>query len=291
MLYKYYIYYHKKLNDKEPFYIGIGTKTKADIKYSTYTRANIKYKRSIFWQRIVKKYGYKIEILIESNDYEYIKQQEQYFINLYGRKDLNKGSLCNLTDGGEGTKNIIISDETRSLKRLSQLGRKHSEEHINKCKTSRNKSGWWNNPDKTRELISNTKSFKVLQFNSQGVFIKEWRSSKTVAEYFKTNPENIQSCASLRNRKVFTSLGYIWIYKNDHENKRLEKFNEALLRIKKGLTRKNLSISEINTIFDEFNKIRPLNKNRKITEKIIGEKYNVSQYTVRSIIDKKKLIN
>ena len=49
---KYYLYRHIRVDKNEPFYIGIGTKTNADIKYGTYTRANIKRKKNNIWVKI-----------------------------------------------------------------------------------------------------------------------------------------------------------------------------------------------------------------------------------------------
>jgi len=115
----YYLYRHIRLDKYEPFYIGIGTK---DNKFTTikteYARSYSKCERNDIWNKIVSKSDYKVEILLESNDYNFIKQKEIEFIKLYGRKNLNKGSLANLTDGGDGTINIVVTDETK--KRISQ---------------------------------------------------------------------------------------------------------------------------------------------------------------------------
>ena len=99
-----YVYRHIRLDTNEPFYIGIGTSAneKSIGSYFRYfRRAYSNSKRNNFWKRVVAKTFYEVEILLESEDYEFIKQKEIEFITLYGRRDLNKGTLVNLTDGGD----------------------------------------------------------------------------------------------------------------------------------------------------------------------------------------------
>ena len=128
---KYYLYRHIRLDTGEPFYIGIGTKNK---KQQEYYRANSKYKRNSFWKNITNKTDYEIEILLESNDYEFIKQKEIEFIALYGRRDLGKGTLVNMTDGGDGMVGLIQSEESINKRRKKLKGRKQSKEVLEKLK-------------------------------------------------------------------------------------------------------------------------------------------------------------
>lgn len=117
---KYYLYRHIRMDNGTPFYVGIGTvrekHTKSKLNY--YSRAFNKKERNNFWKRVVAKTDYEVEILLESNDYEFIEQKEIEFIALYGRRDLNKGTLVNLTDGGGGTSTIVFSDAVKELRRL-----------------------------------------------------------------------------------------------------------------------------------------------------------------------------
>ena len=123
---KYYLYRHIRLDTGEPFYIGIGTKNKkkSSTIRTTYYRAHTYSKRNNFWKNIITKTEYEVEILLESNDYEFIKQKEIEFIALYGRRDLNKGTLVNMTDGGDGMIGVIQSLETIEKRRLRLKGRK-----------------------------------------------------------------------------------------------------------------------------------------------------------------------
>lgn len=117
---KYYLYRHIRLDKYEPFYIGIGT-SKNDPRRKTYRnryyRAYEKRDRSELWFKITNKSEYIVQILLHSDDYEFIKKKEIEFINYYGRKNKRNGILANLTDGGEGALGIIPSELHRSKSR------------------------------------------------------------------------------------------------------------------------------------------------------------------------------
>ena len=102
---KYYLYRHIRLDKNEPFYIGIGSKKDKNFYAcsSEYERAYTNTSRSTFWKNITSKTDYEVEILLESDDYEFIQQKEIEFIALYKRIDCCQGLLVNLTDGGEGS--------------------------------------------------------------------------------------------------------------------------------------------------------------------------------------------
>lgn len=138
---KYYLYRHIRLDTNEVFYIGIGTKINKEF-YSNHKhefyRAYRKSNRTKYWKNITNKTEYNIEILLESNDYEFIKNKEIEFIELYGKKINNNGTLVNITDGGEGVTGTIISNEHRQKISNANRGKipwnknmKMSEEYIN----------------------------------------------------------------------------------------------------------------------------------------------------------------
>lgn len=104
----YYLYRHIREDINVPFYIGIGKKREYEYshfcKSELYHRANDKNRRNSYWKNVVKKLNglFTVEILMESNDYLFIKQKEIEFIDLY-KKTSEGGTLTNLTLGGEGT--------------------------------------------------------------------------------------------------------------------------------------------------------------------------------------------
>jgi hypothetical protein len=111
-----YVYRHIRLDKNEPFYIGIGVD-------NTYKRAKDKCRRSDVWKRVVKKHGYKVEILFDNISYDVAKTKEIEFISIYGRMDLGTGILFNMTDGGDGTINKIFSKEYREKLSLAAKNR------------------------------------------------------------------------------------------------------------------------------------------------------------------------
>jgi hypothetical protein len=108
------VYLHRR-NDiqdlfQNVFYVGIG---------DTQKRAYSKLGRNKHWHNTVKKFGYAIEI----THFDIIWQEacaiEKYLISFYGRRDLKLGSLCNMTDGGDGSLGLFWSIERRD--KLSAL--------------------------------------------------------------------------------------------------------------------------------------------------------------------------
>lgn len=111
----FYIYRHIRLDKNEPFYIGMGKvqNMNSNTHKNYYSRAYNMASRTIFWKRVLEKSGYEVEIIFESNNRQLVIEKEIEFIALYGRRDLTKGILVNLTDGGEGQSNCIISKESK----------------------------------------------------------------------------------------------------------------------------------------------------------------------------------
>jgi hypothetical protein len=163
---RFYIYRHIRPDTNEVFYIGKGNNV--NPKKGLYERMNISKKRNKIWQSIVLKNNgiFKAEILFECETEEECNAKEIEFIALYGRKDLNNGTLANLTSGGDGSLGIITNQETRNKLSLKfkgeahpNFGKKHSEETCKKKSESMKKSDknlkgkklpdWWK--DKIRQ--------------------------------------------------------------------------------------------------------------------------------------------
>lgn len=130
---RYFIYRHIRLDTNEPFYVGLGTKyLPAKTYHDSFRRAFKRSDKNSFWKRVIAHTNYRVEIMFESNDYNFTEKKEIEFIKLYGRRNLGLGSLVNLTDGGKGNQNMPkrkCSEETK--KRISEgnKGVLKSEEH------------------------------------------------------------------------------------------------------------------------------------------------------------------
>ena len=84
------VYRHIRLDKNEVFYIGIGNEKRPYTKKS----------RNKYWHNIVNKTEYRVDILFDDLSWEEACEKETEFIKLYGRKDLGKGTLVNMSDGG-----------------------------------------------------------------------------------------------------------------------------------------------------------------------------------------------
>ena len=108
-----YVYKHIRKDTNEVFYIGIG-KTK-NRPYET-------SRRNEYWKRIVNKVGHIVEIIEDGLTWEQACEMETKLIKQYGRKDLNEGSLVNMTDGGDGLYGVIFTKERNEKISKTQKG-------------------------------------------------------------------------------------------------------------------------------------------------------------------------
>lgn len=98
----------------------------------------------------------------------------------------------NISESNLGKK---ISNESKLKMREAKLGKKHSKEHLKKMSI--------NNIGKH--------SKKILQFNKNGEFIKEWDSLSNAGKELNILISSISQCCSGNSK---TAGKYIWKYKN-----------------------------------------------------------------------------
>jgi len=165
-----YLYRHIRLDNQEIFYIGIGSDNKGK-----YTRAFTKKSRNKYWHNIAN-LGYEVEIILDDLTWEEACEKEKEFIKLYGRKDLNEGTLVNMTDGGDGLIGIVITEETR-LKHKQKTGDKngfYGHTHPSKGKTYEEYYGIeLANKLKQQKLGANNPSSKIKGKNNIEIYGKE----------------------------------------------------------------------------------------------------------------------
>jgi hypothetical protein len=118
-----YVYKHTRNDTNVVFYIGIG-------KYQK--RAFSKSGRNKHWTNIVNKFGDSVEIIELNLTWEEACEFERYWIKFYGRRDLNEGTLVNMTDGGDGQIGRIASDEFKLKLKQSNTGKTLSDNHKDK---------------------------------------------------------------------------------------------------------------------------------------------------------------
>jgi hypothetical protein len=183
----YYLYRHIRLDKNEPFYIGIG-----HTDNNKYNRAYTKNKRNDFWKNIVNHTDYEVEIVYETNLKDEIFEKEKEFINLYGRRDLNNGTLVNLTDGGE----FSINKSRYSVEKQLETAKKNGSYYINveRMRKMSFKKGERNQIKKT------------FLYTDNGVFLNSFDSMKECGEYTKCHPSNMNKYIA----KKESHIGYIY---------------------------------------------------------------------------------
>lgn len=194
-----YIYKHIRLDTNEIFYVGIGSD-------NTYKRANLKKGRSIYWNNIINKTDYKVEILEDNITWEEALLKEVEYIRLYGRKNLGLGTLVNLTDGGEGTVGKIMSEELKSfhrntlnkhrkitaeINRKLKIGSKLSKETLLKLQ-GRKLS------EKSKEKISKSTSKKIICIEDN----IEFNSIIEASKHYNVLPTSITNILTKRSKKL-----------------------------------------------------------------------------------------
>jgi hypothetical protein len=87
----FYVYIHRRATNGSVFYVGKGHGSRAESKFG----------RNAYWHRVTKKHGFKAEIVLAGLQEWFAFELERDLIAYYGRD-----SLCNLTDGGDGTAGV-----------------------------------------------------------------------------------------------------------------------------------------------------------------------------------------
>jgi len=145
----FFIYRHIRPDTQQVFYIGKGNNL--DTRLKPYKRAYKKEARTEYWENVVSKNNgvFEVEILWECETEQEANIKEIEFISLYGRKDLNKGSLVNLTDGGEGVCGVI--------QRAESIAKRSGKNHYNY------KGGLMDRHNEQKEIRKN----KIVVINTQ----------------------------------------------------------------------------------------------------------------------------
>jgi hypothetical protein len=200
-------------------------------KLGSYRRAYIS-KRNKFWKNIVSKTDFKVEILFDNISFEEAVIKEKEYIKLYGRRDLNEGTLVNLTNGGEGTvgatpwnkgkkylmnltqeqrnniskkiKGRVLSQDTIEKIRIKNIGRKHSIESKKKVSLkNKGKIAWNKNKELTEE--QKCKKYKKVLCIDTGVIFNSVKEAEKIL-----NIRHISSvCRGERNTAGGLTFKYI----------------------------------------------------------------------------------
>lgn len=103
------LYIHVRPDTMQIFYVGIGLKSRP---YGSNPDTRNKH-----WNNIVAKNNgnFIVDILCENQEWESVCQMEIALIKFYGREDVGTGILCNMTDGGDGRPNPVVTEKFRKI--------------------------------------------------------------------------------------------------------------------------------------------------------------------------------
>lgn len=139
---RFYIYVHYRNDNGNPFYIGRGSQNeKAASNEVFYGRAYNGHNRTKLWNRVVRKHGYTVDILVDCLTLAQAKEKEKEFIALYGRFKQG-GLLVNFKNGGEDDATDYRHDK-ETIERFSSKIRKSIEHNIETYVAYEAISGCW----------------------------------------------------------------------------------------------------------------------------------------------------
>lgn len=167
----------------EPFYIGRGKNSR----YKQHLQANHLKDSSIKSNKILKLLNQNIDpiiIFLKTNiTQEESNIEEMKYIKMFGRINNKTGILANMTDGGEGTKNVILSEETK--KKMSEKAKG------------------------TKTYSNNGMSKLVGKYDLENNLLAIFNSLREASESMNVDFKNISSCARGKSKSAY---GFIWKY-------------------------------------------------------------------------------
>ena len=126
----YYTYLYRDENGT-PIYVGKGKNKRAWTHLSSKSKHPFIYKLQ---KMILNGHNPQPEFLCKDVDEEFAFFAEEEAIAYYGRKDLKKGTLLNLTEGGFGTSGHKHSDAAKEKISIASKGKKRSPEFKEKIR-------------------------------------------------------------------------------------------------------------------------------------------------------------
>lgn len=160
--------------------------------------------------------------ILEIIEKVYIKEWEfweEYWITQFRSWGFN---LTNLTSGGIGHKGFKQSSKTIAKRSKKLTGQKRSVDSRKRMSESRKGMVFSEEHKKNLSKAHIGLKYdptnygkhcfrKILQFDGEGTFIKQWDSIKEAAEFYKVHSSSISHCCAGRKKTI---RGFIWKYLN-----------------------------------------------------------------------------
>lgn len=224
----YYVYGYYTNNI--PIYIGRGKDNRAynHLKLCYRTDKKHLYFYNKLRKLIENKENIEIKIIKENLSFNESKYIEEILIEFCGRKDLRKGTLYNLTDGGEGAKGYKCSDEKIERMKILTTIRNSTPEY----------KKWF------IETISPLRHVKIIQYSKNGKFIKIWDSITQACNHYNLGSSSLHVALDNTNK---TAKNFRWEYYKENyslilkpikrEKRKEKKQRKILCTSKNGISR------------------------------------------------------
>jgi hypothetical protein len=240
-----YAYYEPDVDPEYglPFYVGKGRGRRAYDHLRTCSRQQNDSYNTFFYRKLrkmrTKGIEPEIEIVMDNLTEVDAIMFERQMIHVVGRRNLRRGPLCNLTDGGDGASGRVVSQATRAKIAAANTGHVATEETRQKLRERRG----WKHSEESRQRLSaalrgqrrtaetcqrigaSKRGFKhseatrqrmselhvkrrVAGFDEQGMCVCEFKAIKDAADagYMRSNRSN---CLAGRQK---THRGLTWRY-------------------------------------------------------------------------------
>lgn len=215
---------YKITNPKGLIYIG--QSVDLEKRLNSYKRLYVKNKKIVKLYRSLIKYGAENHVfeIIENCEIHLLNERERYWQEYYNV--LENGLNCRITKqndrSGKVCRETLVKMSMASKGNKIWLGKKHTQEtkdKISKANLGRKHSYEVNKSKGRKGRISNMKgrfsvnnplSVKVLQFDLNNTFIKEWDCLMDIKRELGFHIGNVSSCLK---GKLKTYKKFIWKYK------------------------------------------------------------------------------
>lgn len=260
----------------EPFYVGYGFGSRCFHHLRGWYLDNDTNKSKVNKIKKLLRLGFDLKlgfiIKIKENLFlEEAKSIEIAIINKIGRKDLNKGTLTNLSDGGEGASGRLVTKEERIRASKRLKGRAVSE----KVKKQISKSLLGHHvSDETKRKIS-------IKNLNRGMMSQKTKNK------ISTSLKGVKRSIETKSKMSLSSIGkqnFLGKHHSDLSKRKISKGNRG----KKRTIKQNLqnTLRRQKLTFEQASEIRRLRKN-KIPRKEVARAYNVSEKLVYNITSNK----
>jgi len=228
----------------EPIYIGKGCRGRKEEHWKCIIEGKVLEKITPFYSKLKSLYNKNIEpirfkILHNVTKIEAFAEEIK-LIRIIGRRDLKRGTLLNMTNGGEGNQGQLFSKETREKMSNARKGKKRSEktkEKISKSLILRNETRLGPHPlkntkcsDEHKEKISIAKTGNPLSKEHKLNMIKAITGLNRTDKQRKEQSERQKEFAKTEEGKEF----YREISEKNRGQKRTEEQCKNISESQKG---------------------------------------------------------